>query len=36
VIRDSRQVKAGQSINIRLQKGSITSTVSDIQTETDA
>jgi len=36
VIRDSRQVKAGQSINIRLQKGSIKSTVTDIQTEVDA
>jgi len=35
VIRDSRQVKAGQSINIRLQKGSITSTVTDIHTETN-
>jgi exodeoxyribonuclease VII large subunit len=30
VIRDSRQVKPGQSINIRLQKGSIKTTVTEI------
>ena len=36
VIRDSRQVKAGQSINIRLQKGSIKSTVTEVESETDA
>ena len=36
VIRDSRQVKAGQSINIRLQKGSIKTTVTEIKIENEA
>jgi exodeoxyribonuclease VII large subunit len=36
VIRDSRQVKAGQSINIRLRKGSIKTTVTEIKTENEA
>ena len=36
VIRDSRQVKAGQSINIRLRKGSIKTTVTEIKSENEA